>query len=122
MAGDEDEETLTTFTNYAAPTGLLKLCKVAGDQSTLGQLFQFTVTSGSQRNVYYITAGPPQQGGYCVLAGNFPVNTLVTIAETPKLPFYPISITVNEGQLMPCNPNSPFCTVATIIPGLTEVR
>ena len=61
MAGDEDEETLTTFTNYAAPPGLLKLCKVAGDQFTLGQVFQFTVTSGSQRNIYYITAGPPSR-------------------------------------------------------------
>src|SRR5664279_5241604 len=121
MAGDEDEETLTTFTNYAAPTGLLKLCKVAGDQSTLGQLFQFTVTSGSQRNVYYITAGPPAQGGNCVLAGNFPVNTPVMIAETPKPPFVPSGITVNEGQLMACTPPSIYCTIAPVIPGITEV-
>ena len=121
MAGDQDEETLTTFTNYAAPPGLLKLCKVAGDPFTLGQVFQFTVTSGSQRNVYYITAGPPQQGGNCVLAGNFPVNTQVMITEAFNFPYFPINITVNEGQLMACQPSSPFCTVATIIPGLTEV-
>ena len=121
MAGDQDEETLTTFTNYAAPPGLLKLCKVAGDHSTLGQLFQFTVTSGGQRHVYYITAGPPQQGGNCVLAGNFPVNTPVMIAETPNPPFAPSGITVNEGQLMPCTPPSIYCTIATIIPGITEV-
>ena len=121
MAGDQDEETLTTFTNYAAPPGLLKLCKVAGDPFTLGQIFQFTVTSGSQRNVYYITAGPPAQGGNCVLAGNFPVNTQVMIQETPQFFFRPSQITVNEGQLMACTPPSIYCTVATTIPGITEV-
>lgn len=120
MAGDEDEETLTTFTNYAAPPGLLKLCKVAGDQSTLGQLFQFTVTSGGQRHVYYITAGPRQQGGNCVLAGNFPVNTQVTITEAFNFPYFPVSITVNEGQLQSCSPVG-YCAIATIIPGITEV-
>jgi hypothetical protein len=121
MAGDQDEETLTTFTNYAAPPGLLKLCKVAGDQSTLGQIFTFTVTSGTHRHVYMVTAGPPQQGGNCVLAGNFPVNTPVMIAETPKPPFVPSGITVNEGQLMPCQPPSIYCTIAAVIPGITEV-
>jgi Protein of unknown function (DUF642) len=121
MAGDQDEETLTTFTNYAAPPGLLKLCKVAGDQSTLGQVFTFTVTGGGQRHVYMIQAGPPQQGGNCVLAGNFPVNTQVMIAETPKPPFVPSGITVNEGQLMPCRPPSIYCAVAAVIPGITEV-
>jgi hypothetical protein len=121
MVGDQDEETLTTFTNYAAPPGLLKLCKVAGDQSTLGQVFTFTVTGGGHRNVYMIQAGPPGQGGNCVLAGNFPVNTQVTIAETPKPPFVPSGITVNEGQLMPCQPSSIYCAVATVIPGITEV-
>ena len=121
MAGDEDEETLTTFTNYAAPPGLLKLCKVAGDPSTLGQVFTFTVTGGGHRNVYMVTAGPPEQGGNCVLAGNFPVNTPVMIAETPKPPFFPSMITVNEGQLMACVPSSVYCTIATIIPGITQV-
>src|ERR1019366_6408898 len=121
MAGDQDEETLTTFTNYAAPPGLLKLCKVAGDQSTLGQIFTFTVTSGTHRHVYMVTAGPPQQGGNCVLAGNFPVNTPVMIAETPKPPFFPSMITVNEGQLMPCTPSSVYCTIVTVIPGITQV-
>ncbi len=121
MVGDQDEETLTTFTNYAAPPGLLKLCKVAGDRFTLGQIFTFTVTSGGQRHVYMVQAGPPQQGGYCVLAGSFPVNTLVMIAETPKPPFFPSGIAVNEGQLMPCTPPSIYCAVATVIPGITEV-
>ena len=111
MAGDEDEETITTFTNYTAPPGLLKLCKVAGDDLTLGQLFQFTVTSGSQRNVYYITAGPPAQGGNCVLAGNFPVDTPVMIAETPQFFYFPSMITVNEGHLMACHPHSIYCAI-----------
>jgi len=68
-----------------------------------------------------VEAGPPVQGGYCVLAGNFPVNTQVTIQETPKPPFVPSGITVNEGQLMACQPPSGYCTVATVIPGITEV-
>jgi hypothetical protein len=121
MVGDVDEETLVTFTNYAAPPGLLKLCKIAGDPSTLGQVFTFTVTGGGQRHVYMVTAGPPEQGGNCVLAGNFPVNTPVMIAETPKPPFFPSMITVNEGQLMACTPSSVYCTIATIIPGITQV-
>ena len=121
MAGDEDEETLTTFTNYAAPPGLLKLCKIAGDRFTLGQVFTFTVTSGQNQQQYMVTAGPADQGGYCVLASNFPVNTQVTIKETPMPPYFPSGITVNEGQLMACNPDSPYCTVATIMPGITEV-
>ena len=121
MAGDVDEETLVTFTNYAAPPGLLKLCKIAGDPSTLGQVFTFTVTGGGQRHVYMVTAGPPEQGGNCVLAGNFPVNTPVMIAETPKPPFFPSMITVNEGQLMPCTPSSVYCTIVTVIPGITQV-
>ena len=121
MAGDQDEETLTTFTNYAAPPGQLKLCKIAGDQFTLGQVFTFTVTSGQTRDVYMITAGPPSQGGYCVLGRSFPVNTPVKIVETPKFPFRPSRITVNEGQLMACQPPSIYCTVASVIPGITEV-
>ena len=65
-------------------------------------------------------AGPPGQGGYCVLAGNFPVNTQVKITEAFKPPFFPISITVNEGQLISCLPQF-YCAIATIIPGITEV-
>jgi hypothetical protein len=121
MPGDEDEETLTTFTNYAAPPGEFKLCKIAADQFTLGQVFQFTVTTLHTRDVYLITAGPPSQGGYCVLGRSFPVNTPVKIVETPKFPFSPISITVSEGQLMACQPPSLYCTIATMIPGITEV-
>ena len=60
----------------------------------------FRVISGSQENDYFVTAGPRQQGGDCVLAGNFPVNTQVTIKETPKPHFVVSGITVNEGQLI----------------------
>ena len=67
-----------------------------------------------------ITAGPPDQGGNCVLAGNFPVNTQVTITEAYNPPFFPESITVNEGQLQSCHPQY-YCAIATIIPGITEV-
>jgi hypothetical protein len=120
MAGDVDEETLTTFTNYAAGPGLLKLCKVAGDNLTLNVPFTFTVLVGNQRNTYVINAGPPSQGGNCVLAGNFPVNTQVKITEAFDFPYFPVSITVNEGQLQSCLPSG-YCAIATIIPGITEV-
>ena len=120
-AGDVEEETLTTFTNYAAPPGLLKLCKIAGSGTPVGTPFVFTVTAGGTRNMYTIPAGPPDQGGYCMEVGTFPVNTPVTIAETPKPPFTPTSITVSQGQLGQCRPHSIYCVVATIDPGITEV-
>ncbi len=52
--GDVEEETLTTFTNYAAPPGLLKLCKIAGSGTPVGTPFVFTVTAGGTRNTYTI--------------------------------------------------------------------
>ena len=121
MAGDQDEETLTTFTNYAASPGLLKLCKVAGDRFTLGQLFTFTVTIGNNKQDYNVTAGPPQQGGDCVVIGNFPVNTQAMIVEHPTFNFIPTGITINDGQLAACQPPSAYCAIATTVPGITEV-
>ena len=122
MAGDEDEETLTTFTNYAAPPGIFKLCKIGGDFFTIGQTFTFTVTINNQNMDYNIVAGPPQQGGNCVLVNtNLPVNTPVMVREHPKTFFFPSSITVNEGQLQACTPPSPYCAIATQIPGITEM-
>lgn len=122
MVGDVDEETLTTFTNYAAPPGIFKLCKIAGDQMTDGQPFTFTVIINNQSTDYTIMAGPLKQGGTCVIVGSPPVNTPVQITEHLQLTqFFLKSITVNEGQLMACTPPSDYCTIATTIPGITEV-
>lgn len=118
--GDQDEETIATFTNYAASPGQLKICKVAGDDATLGLPFTFTASSGGQTNTYIINAGAASQGGNCVLASTFPVNTQVTITEASTTGYSPLSITVSEGQLQSCAPAG-YCAIASIVPGITEV-
>ena len=56
--------------------GQLKVCKSAGPGVTVGQLFTINVNNTS----YSVPAGPTD-GGYCVLAGQFPLNTDVTVQE-----------------------------------------
>ncbi len=43
--GDQSLETLATFTNYAAPNGQLKVCKIAGLPRIVGFPFNFLVTA-----------------------------------------------------------------------------
>ena len=69
MAGDVDEETLTTFTNYAAGPGQLKLCKIAGDQFTLGQVFTFTVQVGQPEEYLHDHRGASRPGRQLRLGG-----------------------------------------------------
>jgi hypothetical protein len=122
MTGDVEQETLATFTNYAASPGQLKLCKIAGSGTPVGTPFTFTTSvAGVVVGRYTIEAGPADQGGFCELAGTFPVNTPVTIAEMPHPPYIPTSITVSQGQLGQCQPPSIYCAVASIDPGITEV-
>lgn len=122
LEGDVDQETLTTFTNYAAAPGIFKLCKIGGDIFTLGQPFTFTVTINNQSTDYTIIAGPPQQGGNCVLVNtNLPVNTPVKVVEHAQRFFVPSKITVNEGQIMACTPPSIYCGIVNQIPGITEM-
>ena len=122
QAGDVSLETLATFTNYAVgQDGQLKICKIAGQPGVLNQPFMFTVTDPLGQQQYQIEAGPPDQGGYCVLADQFPVNTQVTVAETLQTNFPLSNITVQ------CN----GCTYTTNLPqgnvvttigaGITEV-
>src|SRR5215207_61226 len=80
--------TLFTTRASAAPTamltptlpapefGQLKVCKAAGAGVTVGQLFTINVNNTS----YTVPAGPTD-GGYCVLAGQFPLNLDVTVQE-----------------------------------------
>jgi hypothetical protein len=56
--------------------GQLKVCKVAGAGVTEGKLFTINVGNSS----FNVPAGPGE-GGYCVLAGQYPVDTQVTIKE-----------------------------------------
>src|SRR5215510_2959672 len=67
-----------TTTPSSAPQelGQLKVCKSAGAGVTVGQLFTINVNNTS----YSVPAGPTD-GGYCVLAGQFPINLDVTVQE-----------------------------------------
>ena len=56
--------------------GQLKVCKSAGPGVTVGQFFTINVNNTS----YNVPAGPTD-GGYCVLAGQFPLNTDITVQE-----------------------------------------
>jgi hypothetical protein len=123
--GGVSGETLANFTNYAAPPGQLKICKIAGAGIPVGTPFTFTTTVGRITNTYTIEAGPADQGGFCELAGTFPVNTQVTVAEIPPFPpgDIPESITVAPSS----RGSDPILTpegasiIATIGDGITEV-
>jgi hypothetical protein len=119
VAGDVAQETLATVTDYEAPPGQLKICKIAGPGVTVGTEFSFTVAADGNQDTVSIEAGPPAQGGFCELAGTFEVNTPVTITEKAQSRYFVSSITVN-----PANRGSKFnsnSVVATIADGITEV-
>lgn len=118
VPGDVALETLATFTNYAAPPGQLKICKIAGAGVEVGTPFTFTTTVGRTINKYTIEAGPADQGGFCELAGTFPVNTQVTVAETVPGGIIPKITVAPPGRGSDLTFNS---VVATIFDGITEV-
>jgi len=122
MAGDVSLETEAIFTNYSASPGQLKICKIAGQQNIVGQLFMFTVTApGGYRQTYMIEAGPADQGGYCELADTFPANTPVTVTENlgQNSPYQVSGITVDCNACTYSFPTS--SSVATTIgAGITE--
>src|SRR5215207_2010217 len=96
--------------------GQLKVCKSAGGGVTVGQLFTINVNNAS----YNVPAGPTD-GGYCVLAGQFPVNTDVTVQEV-----IPASYDVSNIEVKP-NSRAVDTTIALgkaiveIGSGVTEV-
>jgi hypothetical protein len=111
-SGGVSSETLTTFTNYAASPGQLKVCKIAGLGTPVGTEFTFTVTGIPP---FQVQAGPPGQGGFCQLvAGTFPVNTPVTIAETPNTT-YPLTSATVECNACTYSINLPQSSVTTTI-------
>jgi len=111
-SGGVSSETLTTFTNYAASPGQLKVCKIAGLGTPVGTEFTFTVTGIPP---FQVQAGPPGQGGFCQLvAGTFPVNTPVTIAETPNAG-YPLTSATVECNACTYSVNLPQSSVTTTI-------
>jgi hypothetical protein len=73
-AGDVSTESIATFTN---DTARLKICKVAGDRSLLGQTFTFTA-NGTNLSV---PAGAPPNGTCVLDPVPFRAGTSVTVAE-----------------------------------------
>lgn len=94
---------LITTTVLAAPTamltptaelGQLKVCKVAGSGVEQGTLFTFQVNGST----YRVPAGPADRNGYCILAGQYPVNTQVTIEEVIPSGYYVSRIEVKPDR------------------------
>jgi len=119
-AGDASSQTIVTFTNYKAPPGQLKVCKIAGAGVAVNTPFTFMVDAGTG---FPVEAGPLDQGGYCaVVPGKFQVGTPETVTETVPAGYAAPSITV-DGASTPsadCQP-IPGCVVAEIGPGINEV-
>jgi len=119
-AGDASSQTIVTFTNYEAPPGQLKVCKIAGAGVAVNTPFTFKVDAGTG---FPVEAGPLDQGGYCaVVPGKFQVGTPETVTETVPAGYAAPSITV-DGASTPsadCQP-TPDCVVAEIGPGINEV-
>jgi hypothetical protein len=122
-AGDTSTETIATFTNYEAPPGQLKVCKIAGAGVAANTPFTFTVNAGTP---FTVEAGPLDQGGYCALVpGKFQVGTSQTVAETVPAGYAVPAVTVN-GASAPsagcgATPPIPGCVSVEIGPGINEV-
>ena len=125
QAGDVSLETVATFTNYmVGQLGQLKICKIAGQPSIVGVPFDFTAVDSQGQQMYTIEAGPPDQGGYCVLGDRLPVNGVpaaITEDLGPTSPYQVSSIAV-ECNGCTYNVNLAQSTVTTGIgAGITEV-
>jgi len=128
VAGDTSVATIATFTNQGL-TGSLKICKIAGAGLALGTSFALKVTSTNPviSQTYNVPAGPPSEGGYCVIdSTTFPVGSTVTVSETvPALGYNVDSVASPAGTKGTCVfPNffTANCSIkATIGTGFTEV-
>jgi hypothetical protein len=120
MPGGVNLETVATFTNYAAPPGTLKICKIAGSGVTVGTPFTFTASDGTIQHRDIVNAGPGP-GGNCVIDGTWPVNDPVTVTEIIPPGVSVSSITVEPPDRGgPPNLSGGYVTV-TIGSGFTEV-
>src|SRR6185503_13458773 len=84
---------MLTPTLDAPELGQLKVCKAAGAGVTVGKLFTINVN-----NVAYSVPAGASDGGYCVLAGQFPVNTQVTVKEAIPTGYYVSRIEVKPDR------------------------
>jgi hypothetical protein len=111
VAGSLAQMATVTFTN-ALRTSQVKVCKVAGRGVTLGTPFSFNVAG----RVLSVPAGS------CVLAGAFPLNSVVTVTETIPPGMQVGAITVSPPERASGAPNLTAGTVAVVAgSGVTEV-
>jgi len=82
-----------TVTAMQTEFGQLKVCKVARSGVAEGMLFTFRVNGIT----YSVPAGPPDNG-YCVLAGQYPVNSEVMIEEVIPSSYYVSQIEVRPDR------------------------
>jgi len=105
-----------TFTATNTPTatselGQLKVCKIARPGSYTGRIFTFQVNG--------VTYNVP--AGYCVLAGQYPLNTNVTVKETIPAGFFVSSIEVKPSSRKVSKNITLGTAVVKIGAGVTEV-
>jgi hypothetical protein len=115
VAGDVSAQTTVTFTNRAelAP---LKICKVAGTGVAVGADFTFAVGT-----VPVSVPAGPAPGGYCVVAGSFPVATNVAVSEVVPRGVQVSAIAVAPADRLVGGANTSGATVSVRIgTGVTE--
>lgn len=95
--------------------GQLKVCKVAGSGVVEGTLFTFRVNG---RN-YNVPAGPADRNGFCVLAGQYPVNSEITIEEVIPDGYYVSRIEVKPDRTVSKDTPQGVVTVR-IVSGVIE--
>jgi len=91
--------------------GQLKVCKAAGTGVTKGDVFTFSVGN----TAYSVPAG------YCVLAGQYSLNTQVTIRESIPAGYFVENITVEPSDRTVSKNTSLGEAVVKIGSGITEV-
>jgi hypothetical protein len=98
----------------ATELGQLKVCKVAGSGVEEGMMFAFRVDG----NTYNVPAGPVDRG-YCVLAGQYPIDSHVTIEEVIPPGYYVSRIEVRPDRTVDRNRSQGTVTVR-IVSGVIE--
>ena len=116
-------QTVLFGNHQAQDTGILKICKVAGDGVEIGTPFDFDVTSGGNSSTVGGVPAGPAPGGYCQIAGSYPIGSQVQVDEAAQDGFQVTGIGFS-------NPSAEVPSLThvdqgqagvTIQPGVTEV-
>jgi hypothetical protein len=112
-AGDVSTESIVTFVDSPS---VLKICKVAGDPSLLGQDYTFTANSASVT----VPAGPPPGGTCVIVPGIYRAGTTVNIAENVVPGTAVSSITVDPSDREVPGSNDPTDRTDSVVLGSGE--